>query len=232
MGIAERKEREKRERKALIMDCARDLIITLGAKAVSMTDIARKAELSKATLYLYFPSKELLFHELSEMEQEKFITRFRNRLTPNLSALETIRLFWKSYAEIYGDSDDRLIFFNMQHYVGEDFLFLSDSSKSSFVIYTMLEEIIRKGITEGTMDPNVDPAAAARAALYLFSYIIENSMRLPGDKKKERMVIRETKKMFEIILKGIARPGIDPSLLILPDPSEATVSGPRRTAKT
>jgi AcrR family transcriptional regulator len=234
MGITERKEREKAERKSLIMDCARELIIAMGAKEVSMTDIARKAELSKATLYLYFPGKELLFRELSEMEQEKFITRFRSRLTPNLSALETIRLFWKIYAEIYRDSDDRLIFFNMRHYVGEDFLFLSDSSKSSFVIYTMLEEIIRKGISEGTMDPSVDPAAASRAALYLFSYIIENSIRLPGDKKKERMVIGETKKMFEIILKGIVLPGIDPSLLVLPDPPEETAPGgrARRTAKT
>jgi AcrR family transcriptional regulator len=234
MGITERKEREKAERKTLIMDCARELIITMGAKEVSMTDIARKAELSKATLYLYFPSKELLFSELSEKEQEKFIARFQSRLTPNLSAMETIHLFWKSYAEIYRDSDDRLIFFNMRHYVGEDFLFLSDSSKSSFVIYTMLEEIIRKGVSEGTMDPNVDPAAAARAALYLFSYIIENSIRLPGDRKKEQMVIREIKKMFEIILKGIARPGIDPALLVLSDPPEETDSGgrARRAAKT
>ncbi|MDR1618493.1 MAG: TetR/AcrR family transcriptional regulator [Treponema sp.] len=234
MGITERKERERAERKTLIMDCARELIITMGAKEVSMTDIARKAELSKATLYLYFPGKELLFRELSEMEQEKFITRFQSQMTSGLSALETIHLFWKTYAEIYEDSDDRLIFFNMRHYVGEDFLFLSDSSKSSFVIYTMLEEIIRKGISEGTMDPNIDPAASSRAALYLFSYIIENSMRLPGDKKKERMVIGETKKMFEIILKGIARPGIDPSLLVLPDPPKKTGSGgrTRRDAKT
>ena len=87
MGITERKEREKTERKALIMNCARELIITMGAKAVSMTDIARKAELSKATLYLYFPGKELLFRELSKTEQEEFISFFRNRLTPGLSAL-------------------------------------------------------------------------------------------------------------------------------------------------
>ena len=238
MGITERKEREKTERKALIMNCARELIITMGAKAVSMTDIARKAELSKATLYLYFPGKELLFRELSKTEQEEFISFFRNRLTPGLSALEIIHLFWKSYVEIYGDSDDRLIFFNMQYYVVEDFLFLSDSSKSPFIIYTMLEEIIRKGISEGSMDPDVDPAAVSRAVLYLFSYIIENSTRLPGDKKKDRTVIREMKKMFEIILKGIARPGIDPSLLILSDPPEGTESGgwkagqTRRIAKT
>jgi hypothetical protein len=96
----------------------------------------------------------------------------------------------------------------------------------------MLERIIRKGVSEGTMDPNIDPAAAARAALYLFSYIIENSVRLPGDKKKERMVIGEIKKMFEIILKGIARPGIGPALLVLPDPPEGTGSGDRKPGQT
>ncbi|MDR1898439.1 MAG: TetR/AcrR family transcriptional regulator [Treponema sp.] len=220
MGIAERKEREKTERKALILECAKDLISTMGTEKVSMTDIAQKAELSKATLYLYFPSKELLFRELSETEQGKFISLFQSRLKPNLSALETIHLFWESYVDIYRDSDGWMILFNIRHYVGDDFLFLSDSMKNHFVIYTMLQETIEKGIAEGTMDPSVDSAAAARAALYLFSYIVENSTRLPGDKKKGRLVTKEIKKIFEIIIRGIARPGVDPSLLVLSDPPE------------
>ncbi|MDR2158729.1 MAG: TetR/AcrR family transcriptional regulator [Treponema sp.] len=231
MGIAERKEREKAERKGLIMDCARDLIITRGAKEVSMTDIARKAELSKATVYLYFPSKEHLFRELSEKEQEKFIAHLKKLLTPGISALEIIHLFWKSYVEIYGDMDGRIALFTMRYHVGGDFLFLSDSMEKSFVIYSMLQEIIKQGIAEKTMNPDIDPAAATRAILYLFSYVVENSISFPGDRETGRMIIREIKKVFEIILKGIARPGIDPSLLVLSDPLEETDSGGRKISQ-
>jgi len=59
MGISERREREKTERRKAILDCARSLILSQGVQRVSMEDIARKAELSKATVYLYFSSKEL-----------------------------------------------------------------------------------------------------------------------------------------------------------------------------
>ena len=46
MGITERREREKTERRRAILNCARELILLQGVDRVSMDDIARKAELS------------------------------------------------------------------------------------------------------------------------------------------------------------------------------------------
>ena len=62
MGIAERKKREKTERRQAILDAALRLFIEQGFEKVSMRNIAEAIEYSPATIYLYFKDKnELLF---------------------------------------------------------------------------------------------------------------------------------------------------------------------------
>jgi len=58
MGIAERKEREKQQRKEEIIQAAEKVFFSRGFEKSTMDDIAEEAELSKGTLYLYFKSKE------------------------------------------------------------------------------------------------------------------------------------------------------------------------------
>jgi len=60
MGVNERKEREKEQRRNDIIDAAEKLFFKKGINNVSMEDVANEAELSKGTLYLYFKSKEEL----------------------------------------------------------------------------------------------------------------------------------------------------------------------------
>jgi len=58
MGIAERKEREKENRRNEILDAAEKVFFSKGMEASTMDEVAEVAELSKGTLYLYFRSKE------------------------------------------------------------------------------------------------------------------------------------------------------------------------------
>jgi AcrR family transcriptional regulator len=58
MGIAERKEREKQQRREEIVQAAEKVFFSRGFEKSTMDDIAEQAELSKGTLYLYFKSKE------------------------------------------------------------------------------------------------------------------------------------------------------------------------------
>ena len=61
MGISDRRQREKEQRKTEIIDAAERLFFSRSYEDVSMEDIAREVELNKATLYLYFENKETLF---------------------------------------------------------------------------------------------------------------------------------------------------------------------------
>ena len=58
MGIAERKEREKQQRREEIILAAEKVFFSKGFDLSTMDDIAEEAELSKGTLYLYFKNKE------------------------------------------------------------------------------------------------------------------------------------------------------------------------------
>ena len=63
MGITERKEREKQARINLIKKSARVMFQKKGLEATKMEEIAGHAEISKATIYKYFNSKDDLFYE-------------------------------------------------------------------------------------------------------------------------------------------------------------------------
>ncbi len=61
MSIAERKEREKAQRRSDIINAAEQRFFKHGYDDVAMSDIAGDAELNKATIYLYFKNKESLY---------------------------------------------------------------------------------------------------------------------------------------------------------------------------
>ena len=61
MGIQERREREKEERRNQIIKTARKEFIESGIRNSSIKDIARKAELSPRTIYTYFNNKQELY---------------------------------------------------------------------------------------------------------------------------------------------------------------------------
>lgn len=66
MTIAARKQREKEEMRALILDAARKIFLEKGYEHTSIRNIAEKIEYSPGTIYLYFKEKDEIFHALHE----------------------------------------------------------------------------------------------------------------------------------------------------------------------
>jgi AcrR family transcriptional regulator len=64
MGIKERKERERETRRQQIMIAAKRVFTEKEFEKSTMEDIAKEAELSPGTLYLYFKSKDELYASL------------------------------------------------------------------------------------------------------------------------------------------------------------------------
>lgn len=70
MGVQERKEREREQRKLDILDAARTVFILNGIQAATMDKIAAQAELAKGTLYLYYKNRDELLLALISMDLE------------------------------------------------------------------------------------------------------------------------------------------------------------------
>ncbi|TAH34361.1 MAG: TetR/AcrR family transcriptional regulator [Planctomycetota bacterium] len=77
MGIAERRERERQEAQGRILDAARELFVAHGYEAVSMRQIAERAEYSPAALYFHFEDKKALFRALCEQDFRALAQRFQ-----------------------------------------------------------------------------------------------------------------------------------------------------------
>src|SRR5204863_9178479 len=68
LGLRERKKHPTRE---LIADTARRLFVERGFEHVTVAEVARVAEVSEATVFNYFPTKDdLLYWRLESFEQE------------------------------------------------------------------------------------------------------------------------------------------------------------------
>ncbi len=74
MGIAERRAREREARRKAVLDAARGLVAEKGFVATTTRQIAKRCELSEATLFFYFESKDeiltsLLFEGIAFMRR-------------------------------------------------------------------------------------------------------------------------------------------------------------------
>jgi AcrR family transcriptional regulator len=75
MGTVERKEREKKEMRDLILKAALKLFIKEGYDKLSIRKIANEIEYSPGTIYLYFKDKDEIFFELHNQGFGEFYKR-------------------------------------------------------------------------------------------------------------------------------------------------------------
>ena len=64
MGLEERRQREKEIKRKDIIDAAERVFFSKGYENASMDEVAKAAEYSKRTVYVYFNSKEQIYFEI------------------------------------------------------------------------------------------------------------------------------------------------------------------------
>jgi AcrR family transcriptional regulator len=102
MGIEERKEREKQMRRRQIIDAAEKVFAEKGFSGATIENIAEQAELSPATLYLYFKNKDELYASLNLKFLKVFIERIENIRSQNeLNPEEKVKALVEVLYELY-----------------------------------------------------------------------------------------------------------------------------------
>jgi AcrR family transcriptional regulator len=222
MGINERKTREREDRKNLIREITKQLIVEKGVDSFTMLDIAKKCELSKATLYLYFSSKEAILEEIIDEAGSYFISFVEARMNGDISGIEAIRTLWMSYITIYGESSDIFVMFGIKNYISPGYPLLIDESEGAanrppVRLYRMIAQVLERGVADGTLDASIDPSRVARTVIMISAGIIDNIARLPAQMRNTRLIIEEMRSTFEIVLRGLASSSCDRARLTLAD---------------
>ncbi|MCL2211896.1 MAG: TetR/AcrR family transcriptional regulator [Treponema sp.] len=217
MGISERREREKAERRTAILNCAKELILVQGVEHLSMESIASKAEISKATVYLYFSSKEDLLKEICEEAAKLFHEHLKTFPQTGLKGMAAIRYLWRAYVELFGQSNEMIIVFQVRSFMNSwmSAISLESEDRSPYIdnILLAIKALIDECKAEGIFAPNLDTTTATRLLLSLFSIMVEQASRLPQEIRASPAIIEEMTNTFQIIIRGFAREGIEHSVL-------------------
>ena len=165
MGIIERKEREKKERRRMIIDAAEKVFFSKGFESATMDEIAEKAELSKGTLYLYFQSKESIYTAITERGLVILSDMFRKVDRDDLTGIERLKKLGEAYFRFAGEYRDyfwALVFYETRKITPEtDDKSIIDCARQGEKTLGLLIEAVEKAKNDGTVDSRFDPRSLA-----------------------------------------------------------------------
>lgn len=183
MSTSSRKEREKAARRNDIISAAEELFFSNNYDNVSMNDIAKKVELSKATLYLYFDNKESLFFVIV-LQGIKIMNSTISKSVDDLeTGIEKIRAYITAYYDFMIKYPDYLRLYNYFHSGRFD---LTDMVNKKY-----LNEFVKQ--VERSTISIVSPAH--------FPDSNDTSTRLHADYATE--IIEKSQELFEILKESV-----------------------------
>ena len=152
------------ERPQQIIDAALEIFGERGLAAARLEDIAKRAGLSKGTIYLYFPNKEELFREVIRTTIIAQIERAERELAAatQQSAHETLAQFVRGYWGFLR-SPTFAALFRLIHAELSNFPDLARFYGREVVerVLRLVTGIVERGVRSGEFR-DVDPAVAAR----------------------------------------------------------------------
>ncbi len=165
MGVIERKEREKIERRNAIIEAAERIFFKIGIENASMEQVAQEAELSKGTLYLYFKSKEDLYRSIII----KGFIILKRQLKESINAAETgfqnvknISQAYIKFSHIHTGYFDAILHYQNDLFTTKDREpeQVKSLESGNAVIGVLIHEL-EKGILDQSIDVSIRPIETA-----------------------------------------------------------------------
>jgi AcrR family transcriptional regulator len=209
MGIQERKQRERKRRRQQIIVAAKRVFSEKGYSKSTMEDIAREAELSPGTLYLYFKNKDELYASLSLRILQYLNIRLEDvKKEKDVDPRQKIAAIKEALFDVY--QFDPMILINMFHLQSSETLknlsspLLENITELSRNSLSILAEIF-KDDTGQNLFTSHHPTAIADIVWSLFTGVVlwEESKRMIDNEKD---FLKQTLDIaFEIFSRGITR---------------------------
>ncbi|MCK5137894.1 MAG: TetR/AcrR family transcriptional regulator [Bacteroidales bacterium] len=177
MGIQERKEREKQQRKEKIIQAAEKVFFSKGFDRSTMDDIAELAELSKGTLYLYFKSKEDLRLAVAHKAILLLNSVTEGIKTMKENALEKLLSMGRACIEFSNNYPNQMK--SIMFLEGFELLQVSLSAREiKEVIYRdspvgMVVQIVEQGVREQLIRDDIPPTVIAHTLWMQFLSIVQ-----------------------------------------------------------
>jgi AcrR family transcriptional regulator len=207
MGLLERREKEKDNRRMLILKSARTLFFAKGFKNVTVDKIAKYSELGKGSIYLYFNSKEEIYAQILLQDIDKFhqqaFSLFKKKKTVSDSLFE----FSSFYADFFLN-DPELFRILMTFMLHTDQMNLSEKQNKNIIgtmrkTIDMIGNIFQFGIDSKELPSNTDIKYNQFALWGMLNGIITLHIFSGLESKRRERIHSMIESTLQIYIKGL-----------------------------
>lgn len=208
MGLEERRRREKDNRKQAILRAARKLFFDRGFKAVTVEQIARRAELSKGAIYLHFRSKEEMYTQILLND----IAAFQKKISTLLQSGDSPTDMFVKFSRIYIDfflNDRELFRILMTFMLNTEQMNLPAQMNDHIVKATnkqaeVMEGILQIGIDQGQFPKTINLRRYRNAIWGLLNGIISLHLFTGRADNREGIIRSTIDDSLQVFLRGLA----------------------------
>ena len=183
MGVIERKEREKEQRRNDILKAGEHLFSQNGIKNTTMEQIANACEISRGTLYLYFNNKEELFNAIVIKGIDILIAMMKEKINNCTTVNDKLAGIGRAYLGFYKEYRNYYKFLsfmdeqsNIECNANDAYIQTMEKSQD---LWTLIVDVIQQGIDEGQFRKDTNPYevalvvwSASNGIIGLFDHII------------------------------------------------------------
>lgn len=152
---------EKEKKKNTIIKAARIIFFEKGFEKATMDEIAKKANIAKGTLYLYFSSKMDLYYSIVLIGLDKIKTIMQDNFEKTKTGLEKTVAMGNSFIEFFLKHPDYYNFIiNYESHQAREKSKdkqVRESYKGSEKIFNILRDSINEGIKDGSISEKISP---------------------------------------------------------------------------
>ena len=205
------RERKKEQTRHLIAETARALFAKRGFDAVTVAEIARAADVSEATVFNYFPTKEDLVYGRLESFEDELLSAVRDR-APGESALQAFGRFVLQPRGLLAakDADEQLL--AITRMIAESPALLA-REEQIFLRYTRsLASLLAE--ETGAKPDDVEPWVAANALMGvhrgLIAYVRRQVLAGRRNPRLGRDVRAQRERALDLLEAGLGRYAVKP----------------------
>lgn len=207
MSLEEKRKKEKEYRKNSILKAARKLFLERGFKAVTVDQIAARAEVSKGAIYLYFDSKEEIYTQIlitANIEQYQEIKSFSLQ---DSAAAEILLRFAENYVDYFLENNE-LFRILMTFMLQSENMNLTEEQNTQLIHTTnenarIISEILQKGVNSGEFIADFDIKRMQYAIWALLNGTISLYIYTGAPEKRYERIHTIIKDSLNALIKGI-----------------------------
>jgi AcrR family transcriptional regulator len=172
--IAERRQEEKHRRRGEILDAAEEVTGSVGWDQLTMEQVARRARLSRALVYVYFQDKLDLMYGVCERGLAVLKQRFDEAAGRHKSGLDQIVAIGRAYIAF---SQEFPVYFDIMARCELREVNTVDAAANEAAcmatgdtVHALLVAVIERGSRDGSIRSDLGPPRVAAMALWGFTH--------------------------------------------------------------